>query len=253
MKASIFQFGWILLKSIYVTLRITVITLYEVYTGKFIRTEGDQRLRWWSKKLLEFVRMDCQVFNPYQFEFHENRPYIIMCNHSSYYDIPITFISLPGSIRMLTKKELFRVPLWGRGMKVAEFIPIHRHHHAQALKDLESAREKMESGIILWIAPEGTRSLSGDLQPFKKGGFMLALQTKATILPIGIRGANQVLPAHKLDLMLDQQIEVHIGQPIETSEYEISTRDQLMQKVENQIRELAALPKSGKENHKPNS
>ncbi len=142
---------------------------------------------------------------------------------------------------MLTKKELFRVPIWGRGLTAGEFISIDRHNRRQAFRDLEEARKKMESGIILWVAPEGTRSRDGSLGAFKKGGFMLALQTGATIVPVGIRGAHDVLPARSLALRLGQEAEVHVGEPIDASVYSIEQRDHLMAAVEAQIRRLAAL------------
>jgi 1-acyl-sn-glycerol-3-phosphate acyltransferase len=167
------------------------------------------------------------------------RPHIIMANHRSYYDIPLSFISLPGSIRMLTKKELFKVPIWGKGMKAAEFISIDRNDLDQALKDLEEARKIMQSGIVLWVAPEGTRSRTGKLGDFKKGGFMLALQTGAIIIPVGIKGSETILPPDTFDFVLGCKIEVNIGEPIDTSLYNIEQKDVLMQNVRNAIEGLA--------------
>jgi 1-acyl-sn-glycerol-3-phosphate acyltransferase len=189
------------------------------------------------------VNLSYEVFNPNGVRFEPNRRYVIMSNHSSLYDIPLTFMALPGSIRMLTKKELFEVPIWGRGMAAGEFISIDRNNRRQAFRDLQEARKKMESGIILWVAPEGTRSRTGKLGPFKKGGFMLALQTGATIVPVGIRGANEVLPAKTTDLHVGCHAEFHVGRPIDTSRYSKKQINELMEEVENQIRELAALPR----------
>ncbi len=165
-----------------------------------------------------------------------------MSNHSSLYDIPLTLLAFAGSIRMLTKKELFRVPIWGRGLRAGEFISIDRHDREQALRDLDAARDKMSDGITLWVAPEGTRSRHGELGPFKKGGFMLALQTGATIIPLGIRGARDVLPAKSLTFCLDREAEIHVGRPIDARRSTIETGDALMAEVERQIRELAQIP-----------
>jgi 1-acyl-sn-glycerol-3-phosphate acyltransferase len=139
---------------------------------------------------------------------------------------------------MLTKKELFRVPIWGRGLAAGEFVSIDRYDREQAFRDLAAARDKMASGIVLWVAPEGTRSRDGRLGSFKKGGFMLALETGATIVPIGIRGARDVLPAKTLRFELDREAEVRIGRPIDASTYTIATRDALMAEVERQLRDL---------------
>ncbi len=243
MKATKFQNALIAAKSIFVTLWITIITIFRAHRRSDYRLSVDRRLRWWSRKLLEFVDLSYRTVNPHQVSFGDSsQPTILMCNHSSLYDIPITLLALPGSIRMLTKEELFRVPLWGRGMEDAEFISIDRHNRRQAVKDLQRARAKMETGVVLWIAPEGTRSRTANLQPFKKGGFMLAIRTGARIVPIGIRGASEVLAAKTLQFNLHKQVELHVGEPIDASRYNQKTRDRLMREVEAQIRELAALP-----------
>jgi len=240
MRARVTQTLSIILRSIAVTLAITIPTVLEVYRGSYRRADGDRRLRWWSQKLLSYVDLRFQVFNPGAVTIPEGRPCILMSNHSSLYDIPLLFMALPGSIRMLTKKELFRVPIWGRGLAAGEFVAIDRNDREQAIRDLAAARDKMASGIVLWIAPEGTRSRDGSLAPFKKGGFMLALETGATIIPIGIRGSRGVLPAKTLRFELGCTAEVHLGQPIEASAY--ATRDRLISSVERQIRALAANP-----------
>lgn len=242
MKATRFQNALIVVKSILATLWITIITIYRSHRGSDYRLAVDRRLRWWSAQLLKFVDLSYRTVNPHQVTFEQHRPTILMCNHSSLYDIPITLLALPGSIRMLTKEELFRVPLWGRGMQEAEFISIDRNNRRQAVKDLQRARQKMENGIVLWIAPEGTRSRTGELQPFKTGGFMLAIRTGAQIVPIGIRGAVEVLPPKSLEFTLHKHVALHVGKPIDASQYTQKTRAELMRLVEARIRELAALP-----------
>ncbi len=242
MRAGLLQTGIIVLRSVAVTLAISIPTVVEVYRGRYRREIGDQRLRWWSERLLGYVKLRCRVVNPDRVEIPHGRPVILMSNHSSLYDIPLVFQALPGSIRMLTKKELFRVPIWGRGLKAGEFVSIDRKDHTQALKDLAAAREKMASGIVLWVAPEGTRSRDGRLGGFKKGAFMLALETGATIVPIGIRGARDVLPAKTSRFVLGREAEVRIGKPIEASAFTLEERRGLMAEVERQIRALADLP-----------
>ena len=162
-----------------------------------------------------------------------------MSNHSSLYDIPLMFVTLPGSIRMLTKKELFRIPVWGKGMKDGEFISIDRDNRRQAFRDLEEAKKKLESGVTLWVAPEGTRSRTGKIGPFKKGGFMLAMKTGATIVPVGIRGSFEVLPAKTSCFELGRKAEIHIGTPIETRNLSKRDMDRLITEVESRIRLLA--------------
>lgn len=242
MQGSRVQALIILMRSVLATLRITVATLVDVYRGRYRREIGDRRLRWWASRLLDFVDARCIVVGDASAALPRGRPLIVMSNHSSLYDIPLLFVALPGSIRMLTKKELFRVPIWGRGLAAGEFVSIDRHDHAQALRDLDAAREKMAGGISLWLAPEGTRSRDGKLGEFKKGGVMLAIQTGATILPVGIRGAREILPPKTFfNVRLGCAPEVHIGEPIDARDYSADRRDELLTIIRERITALAAL------------
>jgi len=240
-KAGKIEVASIVARSVSATLRITLATLRDGFRGRNRRVAVDERLRWWSGRLLELVDLRCTVVNPGGVAPVSGQPTIIMSNHGSIYDIPLIFVAMSGSIRMLTKKELFRVPLWGRGMAAAEFIAIDRKNHEQAIAALAEAKTKMASGIVVWVAPEGTRSRDGDLGPFKKGGFVLALQTGATILPVGIRGARDVLPPGTLAVNLGKTSEIHVGAPIDASAYSSEQRDELIATVKAEIRRLAGL------------
>jgi 1-acyl-sn-glycerol-3-phosphate acyltransferase len=236
MKASLPRKILIMLVSLYVTLRITVIVLYWTYVKRgYPRKDGDGLLHWWSNGLVNAVRIKKTVFDPFNIRIKPGKRYIIMSNHRSHYDIPLMILSLPASIRMLTKKELFRIPLWGRGMAAGEFISIDRHNIQQAKHDLKKAREKMEDGIVLWIAPEGTRSRTGRMGPYKKGGFILAIEAGAKIIPVGIRGSEKVLPPKTWEFFLDQKVDVHIGKPIDASAYTLEHKDELIEAVRREI------------------
>jgi 1-acyl-sn-glycerol-3-phosphate acyltransferase len=238
MKATKLQSMWIIIKSLALTAYYSAVALSICFFTKPARRrqEVDKLSRIWSDKILRIAGVSYAVFNPAQITLVPDKQYIIMSNHDSLYDIPLIFIAVPGSIRMITKKELFRVPLWGHAMKATEFIAIDRKNSAQAIKDLDKARAKMQTGIVLWIAPEGTRSRTGKLGMFKKGGFMLALQTGATIIPVGIRRSSDILPADTLNFNKGITAEIHIGTPIEASQYTLQTREQLMLAVEQEIR-----------------
>lgn len=227
---------WIVTRSIGITIKYSFISLYCSFFGK--RHQVDEVVRRWADALLRVVGAQVAVKNPEAFSLVEGRPYILMSNHASLYDIPIIFKALPGSIRMIAKKELFRVPLWGHAMKSCEFLAIDRKNSAQAMKDLEVVREKMHSGIMPWVAPEGTRSRDGNLGPFKKGVFMLAIQTGATIIPVGIRGAANILPPKTLNFKTGQVIEVRIGTPVDASSYTVEKRMELLKVVRQQIEEM---------------
>ena len=239
MKASLIRKLLIVAQSIAPTLGISLFAVYMRITNTYDRKLADRILRWWSGYLLKAVGVGYEVSNPHNVILEPGIPYIVMSNHRSHYDIPLIFVSIQGSIRMLTKKELFKVPIWGRGLKAAEFVSIDRKDHAQAMKDLETAKAQMKSGIVLWIAPEGTRSRTGALGDFKKGGFMVAIQTGATIVPVGIQNTEKILPPDTWAFHLNQQVRLNIGKPIDASKYDIEQRGQLMEDVREAIQTLA--------------
>ncbi len=232
----------ILLRTVSATLRITIATLADAYRNRFTREIADRRLRWWSRRLLDLFVARCRLIGDASAANPNGRPLVIMSNHSSLYDIPLIFVALPGSIRMLTKKELFSVPIWGRGLAAGEFVSIDRSDHAQALRDLDKAKEKMASGISLWVAPEGTRSRDGKLGDFKKGGFVLAIQTGARILPVGIRGSRDILPPKTFfQADLGRTAEVYVGEPIDAATFTMDRRDEMIALVLERINHLAGL------------
>ncbi len=232
-------------QGIVATLGISILVLYMRFTRTYERGFADRVLRWWSGSLLKNVSARVHINNPHQVTVSPGTPYIIMSNHRSHYDIPLIFVSLPGSIRMLTKKELFKVPVWGKGLKASEFLSIDRHDHAQAIRDLDYAKEQMRGGIVLWVAPEGTRSRDGSIGEFKKGGFMVAIQTGATIIPVGISGSEKILRPGTWDFFLNQDVQVTIGMPIDASAYTLETRDRLMDDVKETIRGFVEGAESG--------
>lgn len=241
MKINRIHTYWIVVCSIFVTLRVSLIILTKDLFGTLSRGFLDKYCRQWAAKMLKLIKLTYTVTDPYKLTLKPNRAYIIMSNHASLYDIPLIMLALPGSIRMIAKKELFRVPIWGRALKHSEFISIDRVRGKQALRDLKHAQQKLEDGIVIWIAPEGTRSRTGKLAPFKKGGFILARQTKAIIIPVGIRGAGKILPPKTLDLHIKEHVEIHLGKPIDTTEYKVTDRDLLIQDVANSISKAANI------------
>jgi 1-acyl-sn-glycerol-3-phosphate acyltransferase len=236
MRANFLQKLRIIVVTLYATLRITFIVIYRVnFRGGYPREYGDECLEWWAGKLVGAVRINYKLIDPNQTKIEPGKRYIIMSNHRSHYDIPLMTLTMPGSVRMLTKKEFFKYPIWGRGLKHGEFISIDRSNFEQAKKDLAAARAKMESGVVLWIAPEGTRSRTGRLGPFKKGGFVMAIESGATIIPVGIQGTENVLKPKTTEVFLDKDVTITIGNPIEASRYTMEERDQLVAEVRNAI------------------
>ncbi|MCP2597452.1 1-acyl-sn-glycerol-3-phosphate acyltransferase [Candidatus Aminicenantes bacterium AC-708-M15] len=165
------------------------------------------------------------------------RRYVYMANHQSLVDGPLLFKIIPQQLRVLLKKEVFRIPLVGIGMKVVEFVPIDREDKTGARKSIDIAVQKIkEKNYSFLIFPEGTRSLDGNLLPFKRGGFVLAIKSGVPIVPITIIGSREVLPKKKF-FIKKGKIKVIFHSPIPTTELKYEDRFMLTEKVRNAIEE----------------
>ena len=160
-----------------------------------------------------------------------NRPYVVMSNHSSLLDIPALFGAFPGPLRMVTKEELMRVPLWGSAMRKAGFIPIDRRNREKAIAQLEGAKRTLQRGISVWIAPEGSRSRTGELGLFKKGGFHVALALGLPVVPTWIAGTREVLAPDAFLVHYDGSVRVCFGAPIATAAWDPNDVEGLMDDV----------------------
>lgn len=239
MKIGRLRTTWIVLALSFYTAMASIKCVFKYLFSSLDRKWADKTLHHWINQLLNEVCVEYTVINPFNVQPKKGQPTILMCNHSSAYDIPLGFKAFPNhSIRMLAKKELSRIPFMGKAMAAAEFPFIDRKNRYKAIKDLEYARELMNNGIVLWIAPEGTRSKNGKLAPFKKGAFITAIQAKATIIPIGIRGAFNILPARSYQINLNQHAEIHIGQPIDASQFTLENKDQLIAQTYQAVKKL---------------
>ncbi|MDX5372830.1 MAG: 1-acyl-sn-glycerol-3-phosphate acyltransferase [Pseudomonadaceae bacterium] len=231
----------VVLGSVLVTAYFCCLVLARAALGRLERRHVDAYTRRWSALLLRLVRMNLSVHGQAP-DFNDGRRYILLSSHASHYDIPASFVALHGSIRMLAKQELYRIPLLGAAMRAAEFPSVDRHNRQQALQDLAKARQMMESGIVLWAAPEGTRSRDGQLLPFKKGCFHLALDTNAIIVPIVFRGIHEVLPARTWRFNLGLPVQLHIGAPIDASRYSPEQLPELMAQTRASMQALLGEP-----------
>ena len=163
------------------------------------------------------------------------RQYIFIGNHESALDIPVAVAALPYNVVFLAKKELFRIPLFGWGMAAAGMIRVNRQNREKARQSVDNAVESLgKRNISIVMYPEGTRSKEGNLLPFKKGGFILAIRSGLPVVPITISGAIEIVPKNSLTLNAGQ-IRLVIGKPIPTVEYNISRRNELLQIVRDDI------------------
>ncbi|MDH3786558.1 MAG: 1-acyl-sn-glycerol-3-phosphate acyltransferase, partial [Acidobacteriota bacterium] len=121
-----------------------------------------------------------------------NQPCIYVVNHESYLDVWVLLRVLPLTTRFVAKASLFRVPAMGWAMRAAGFIPIDRGNRNRAIRSLDTAIERIKAGRNVLLFPEGTRSRSGELQPFKKGPFHLAMRAGVSVVPVVIHGTHRI-------------------------------------------------------------
>lgn len=121
--------------------------------------------------------------------------YVFMANHLSLIDGPLLFMIIPQFVRVILKKEVFKIPIIGQAMRQVDFIPVDRKSLKGGKKSIDRASRMIkEKGFSFLIFPEGTRSRDGKLQPFKRGGFFLAVTSQVAILPVSIKGSYELMP-----------------------------------------------------------
>ena len=217
------------LDAIAATARISAPTVAEGLTGRLTPQRCDERLDWWSGDIVRRAGLRIEVRGADHAGGAE--PLIVMSNHQSIYDVPVLFQSIPGRLRMVAKAELFEIPIWGRAMIAAGFVRVERQHHDRAVESLRAATSLLTNGTRLWIAPEGTRSVTGELLPFKSGGFRMAIDTGTPILPVGLWGTRDALPAHGFRVRPNQRARVVMRPRIDPRPYGLDGRKQLVADV----------------------
>ena len=184
-------------------------------TGGVERAEVDAQARWFASRLVRELDIDLHVTGREHLDAGSTQTYLFVGNHQSLLDPPIVYAALPEmTLRMVGKRELFAIPLWGRALRAAEYIEINRANHAQARASIERAAALLRSGVNIFMAPEGTRSRDGRIGPLKKGAFHLAKDTATPIVPIAIDGTGAILPRDGFLMRQHRQVRITIGKPM---------------------------------------
>lgn len=165
--------------------------------------------------------------------------YVFMANHQSLFDIPLMFTTLPGQTRLLAKKSLFQIPIFGWSLYSGEFIPVDRKRRETAREAFAAAVNRLRRGRSILLFPEETRSRDGELLPFKPGGFLMALKTGFPIVPVAIVGTRDVRPRGSY-LNRPHVVEARFGEPIDPAEFGVRGRAQLTELVRERIAALLA-------------
>ena len=165
------------------------------------------------------------------------KPYIFIGNHCSMADIMAFSGYIKHDYRWIAKKELFKIPVFGTGMKAVDYIPIDRSHGREAVQCLNDAAQRIAEGCSVILFPEGTRSIDGHLQPFKTGAVMLAIKAGVELVPVGFNGTHQALPKGKL-LSRGGEVVLRLGTPMPTAGFKAKDKQELAALLQQRVAAL---------------
>jgi len=178
---------------------------------------------WWGRLSAKLFGITIEVTG--QENYSPDQHYLVISNHAGMSDIPLLLGILKLNLRFMAKEELGKIPLFGRALRKAGYVMIRRGQNRDALNSLVDATKVLKSGHSLHIFPEGTRSATGELLPFKRGAFRVAMKGGAPVLPITIIGSHLITP--KKSLVINKgTIKVIIDKPIQPSSF--GTLEELM-------------------------
>jgi 1-acyl-sn-glycerol-3-phosphate acyltransferase len=175
---------------------------------------------------------------------------VVMANHTSLLDAPILANLIKAEFKVVAKVELFRIPFFGRCLRLAGFISVDRSNREQATQAIQKAVVSLKAGNCFLIFPEGTRSPTGALGPFKKGAFHVALDAQSRIVPVAVSGARELMPKGAFRVR-PGTVTVQILDPIEAGRYSYDSRDRLIEDVRGRIAAALETPKGPQASDRP--
>jgi 1-acyl-sn-glycerol-3-phosphate acyltransferase len=199
----------------------------------------------WPSVLYAAARRGCRLILRasgarvhFEGELPADGAYIVMANHSSFIDLFLLPAILPGRYTGVMAEEMMRVPLLEPVLKRLRVVPIVREQFERAVESLKRAEDALREGYHVAILPEGTRTTSGRMLPFKSGPFYVAMHTRVAIVPVGIAGAFEYKPKDRWTID-PGPVSVRIGRPIPPDEYDALGTTGLKERVRAEIASLA--------------
>jgi 1-acyl-sn-glycerol-3-phosphate acyltransferase len=167
----------------------------------------------------------------------KNRAVVFCSNHESNVDPPVLFQALHKRLHVLFKAELTKLPVLGAVMVAGGFVPVERDRREASMASIERAAASIRDGNSFLIFPEGTRSKTAEMLPFKKGGFIMAIKAQAPIIPVAVSGGRTAMQKGSW-IVRPVMVDVRIGDPVETAGMTLDQRDDLIEIVRAKIEEL---------------
>jgi 1-acyl-sn-glycerol-3-phosphate acyltransferase len=167
----------------------------------------------------------------------QNRAAVYCSNHQSNVDPPILFHVLNPYMHVLYKRELDAIPVLARAFRVGGFIPVDRRNKEASMRSIDEGARSIRSGNSFLIFPEGTRSRTDEILPFKKGGFIMAIKAQAPIVPVAVSGGRAAMVRGSW-LIRPVTLRIRVGEPVETTGVTLDQRDELIEVVRGRVAQL---------------
>ena len=228
---DVFKVMWLALWAILATIVLFIpITLAATFSSTGNLAFNLSKL--WAWTLLIATRVRTRIVGKEKIK--KGQTYIIISNHQSQFDILALVTRLGIQFRWIIKKELLKIPLFGYALLASRNIFIDRSNTKESIESINRGMKRLPKGTSIMVFAEGTRSPDGKIHPFKKGGFVLAIDYGLPILPITINGSRKVLPKGSV-VFTPGEIEVIVGDPIDTRGYTRESLPELMERTRQVI------------------
>ncbi|MEO8035904.1 MAG: lysophospholipid acyltransferase family protein [Acidobacteriota bacterium] len=192
----------------------------------------DGVIRFWARSLVRAAGIDLRIEGAERLQPEQR--YILVANHYSYFDIPCILAAVPLPIRFLAKVSLFKIPIFGWAIGRAGFIPIDRKNRRTAVKSFDLAAERIRKGNTIVVFPEEGRTRTRHMRAFQRGGFLLAIKTGLSIVPVAVDSTFDVFPVGATRVK-PGPVTIRIGDPIPTAGRSVREKEVLATETRAQI------------------